>query len=91
MRTHDLPGFPDPNPSEGFSISGRLTGNGNSPAARASDACKHLLQRGSAAARQRGSAGDGQPAGGYRQPGAGGHRHPARPGAFGAMVREDVY
>jgi subtilase family serine protease len=44
MRTHGVPGFPDPNPSEGFSISGHP--HGNSPAARANDACQHLLPAG---------------------------------------------
>jgi hypothetical protein len=47
MRTHGLPGFPDPNPSGGFSFSAQPNGNPNSPAARANDACKHLLPRGS--------------------------------------------
>jgi subtilase family serine protease len=47
MRAHGLPNFPIPNPSERFSISGHLNGNPNSPAARANDACKHLLPRGS--------------------------------------------
>jgi subtilase family serine protease len=47
MRTHGLPSFPDPNPSGNFSFSGQLVGNDNSPAARANDACKHLLPRGS--------------------------------------------
>jgi subtilase family serine protease len=50
MQTHGLPGFPDPNPSEGFSISGQLNGNASSPAARANDACQHLLPRGSVTA-----------------------------------------
>jgi hypothetical protein len=48
MHTHGVPNFPDPNPSQGFSISGHL--NGNSPLARANDVCMHLLPRGSAAA-----------------------------------------
>ena len=47
MRAHGLPSFPGPNPSEGFNFSGQLNGNPNSPAARANDACKHLLPRGS--------------------------------------------
>ncbi len=46
MQTHGVPGFPDPNPSGGFSISGQP--HGNSPAARANDACEHLLAAGSA-------------------------------------------
>jgi hypothetical protein len=33
MRAHDVPDFPDPNPSASISISGRP--HGNSPAARA--------------------------------------------------------
>ena len=45
MQTHGVPGFPDPNPSEGFSISGHPTGN--SPLARANDACQPLLPAGS--------------------------------------------
>jgi subtilase family serine protease len=47
MQTHGVPGFPDPNPSEGFSISGHPSGN--SPAARANDACQHLLPASSTA------------------------------------------
>src|SRR4029077_50359 len=45
MQTHGVPDFPDPNPSEGFSISGHPTGN--SPLARADDACQQLLPAGS--------------------------------------------
>jgi hypothetical protein len=41
MRGHGLPGFPLPSPSGTVSFSGQLTGN--SPAARANAACKHLL------------------------------------------------
>jgi hypothetical protein len=41
MQTHGVPDFPDPNPSRGLSISGQP--QANSPAARANDACKHLL------------------------------------------------
>ena len=48
MQSHGLPGFPDPNPSGTFSFGRGLTGNSNSPAARAYDACKYLLPRGSA-------------------------------------------
>lgn len=48
MRTHGLPGFPDPSPSGSFS--GQPTGNPDSPAARANDACKHLLPGGGTAA-----------------------------------------
>ena len=47
MRTHGVPGFPDPHPSAGFSISVSGHPHGNSPAARAYDACKHLLPAGS--------------------------------------------
>jgi subtilase family serine protease len=47
MRAHGLPNFPIPNPSERVSISEHLNGNPNSPAARANDACKHLLPGGS--------------------------------------------
>lgn len=44
MRTHGLPGFPNPDRSSGnFGDSSQLAGSGNSPAARAYDACKHLL------------------------------------------------
>jgi subtilase family serine protease len=45
MQTHGVPGFPDPSPSGGLSISGHP--HGNSPAARANDACEHLLPAGS--------------------------------------------
>jgi subtilase family serine protease len=45
MRTHGVPGFPDPNPSAGISISGQPPGT--SPAARANEACEHLLPAGS--------------------------------------------
>jgi hypothetical protein len=44
VRTHGLPGFPDPSPSGSFSW--QLTGNPGSPAARANDICKHLLLSG---------------------------------------------
>ena len=55
MRAHGLPGFPEPKPSGGLSFhhqrrphrSAHLDGNPNSPAARANDACKHLLSGGS--------------------------------------------
>ena len=50
MQTHGLPGFPNPNPSGTFSFGRGLTGNSNSPAARAYDACKYLLPHGSATA-----------------------------------------
>jgi hypothetical protein len=50
MQTHGMPNFPDPNPSQGFGVSGQLNGNANdnSPVARANNACKRLLPRGSA-------------------------------------------
>ncbi len=44
MQTHGVPGFPDPNPAGGFSISGQP--HGNSPVARANAACEHLLATG---------------------------------------------
>jgi len=43
MRAHGLSSFPDPSPSKDFSFGGQLSGNPNSPAALANDACKHLL------------------------------------------------
>jgi hypothetical protein len=50
MQTHGVPSFPDPNPSQGFAVSGQLNGNasGNSPVAKANSACKQLLLGGSA-------------------------------------------
>ena len=48
MRGHGLPNFPIPNPSQSFSVSGHLSGN--SPVARANDACQRLLPRGSTTA-----------------------------------------
>jgi subtilase family serine protease len=52
MQAHGLPGFPDPpHPSGGASISIHINIHGqphaNSPAARANDACQHLLPAGS--------------------------------------------
>ena len=47
MQTHGVPGFPDPNPSGSFSISISGQPHANSPAARANDACEHLLPAGS--------------------------------------------
>jgi hypothetical protein len=47
MRAHGVPGFPIPNPSENVRISGPPGGNPHSPAARANDACEHLLLPGS--------------------------------------------
>jgi hypothetical protein len=43
MRTHGLPGFPSPKPSEGLGTAWHLNGGPGSPAARANDACEHLL------------------------------------------------
>ena len=45
MQTHGVPDFPDPKPSGDISISGQP--RGNSPAARANEACEHLLAAGS--------------------------------------------
>jgi subtilase family serine protease len=52
MQTHGLPNFPDPKASGSISTStsGHPHGNANSPAARANDACEHLLLNGSATA-----------------------------------------
>ena len=47
MRAHGLPGFPNPNPSQGSSFAAQPNAKPNSPAARAYDACKHLLATGS--------------------------------------------
>ena len=45
MRAHGLARFPNPSRSQGFSFGGELSANPNSPAARANDACKHLLSQ----------------------------------------------
>lgn len=50
MQAHGLPGFPLPDPSRSSSFSGQVTAEGNSPVARANDACKHLLPVASATA-----------------------------------------
>ena len=47
MRTHGVPGFPNPHPSGRISIGISGQPHGNSPAARANDACEHLLAAGS--------------------------------------------
>ena len=47
MRAHGVPGFPNPSPAGGFSISGHPAGN--SPAGRANAACQYLLQAGGTA------------------------------------------
>jgi subtilase family serine protease len=46
MRAHGLPGFPLPNPSGSPGMSVHVNGNPDGPAARANDACKHLLPTG---------------------------------------------
>jgi subtilase family serine protease len=63
MQTHGLPGFPDPNPSAGtsISISGHL--RANSPAAKAYDGCKHLLPAGSTRTGSAPAPATGSPAG----------------------------
>jgi hypothetical protein len=43
MRGHGLPEFPLPRPSTAFGVSEHLTGGPDTPAARANDACRHLL------------------------------------------------
>ena len=50
MRSHGLPGFPDPNPSGGHGVSEHVTISPGSPGARANDACKHFLSGASTAA-----------------------------------------
>jgi hypothetical protein len=63
MRAHGLPGFPNPNPSGGASAHVKV--NPDSPAARADDACKHLLAGGSTGTESPGpaiAAADHQPA-----------------------------
>jgi len=50
MRAHGLTKFPNPRPSGSFHFVGQLNGHSNSPAARANDACLHLLPSGSATA-----------------------------------------
>jgi subtilase family serine protease len=50
MRAHGLTKFPNPRPSGTFHFVGQLNGHGNSPAARANDACQHLLPSGSTTA-----------------------------------------
>ena len=49
MRSHGLPDFPLPYPSEASGVSRHVIVKPNSPAARANDACKHLLSGGSTA------------------------------------------
>jgi hypothetical protein len=53
MRAHGLTKFPNPRPSGGSGIVGQLNGNPDSPAARANDACQHLLSGGSRPGRPR--------------------------------------
>ena len=62
MRTHGLPGFPDPHPSGGTSISISVHVQANSPAAKAYGACEHLLPGRRHPDGQRDSAGGVQPA-----------------------------
>jgi subtilase family serine protease len=50
MRAHGMTKFPNPRPSGSFHFVGQLNGHSNSPAARANDACLHLLPSGSATA-----------------------------------------
>jgi subtilase family serine protease len=59
MQTHGVPNFPDPNPSGAIGISGQP--QGNSPAARAYDACKQLLVAGSTGTGSAGVATTGPP------------------------------
>jgi len=47
MRGHGVPDFPLPRPSGTSSFSGQVTGNPSGQAARANDACRHLLPGGS--------------------------------------------
>jgi hypothetical protein len=48
MQTHGVPDFPEPaSSSQSFHVSGRPSGRLTGPLARASDACEHLLPRGS--------------------------------------------
>ena len=67
MQTHGVPGFPDPSPSGGASISIHGQPPAGSPAARANDACEQLLPAGQHGNGQRHSAGHGQP--GWRRGG----------------------
>jgi hypothetical protein len=48
MQTHGVPNFPDPGPSQRVSVGKQVTGNSNTPAARAYHACQQLLTRASA-------------------------------------------
>ena len=50
MRAHGLTNFPNPKPSGAFSFTTRSNAKPDSPAARANDACQHLLPSGSATA-----------------------------------------
>ena len=50
MQTHGVPGYPDPEPSASFGIRVHLHVTPGSPAARAIEACQHLLPRASTAA-----------------------------------------
>ena len=50
MRTHGLPGFPSPRQSKGLGFVWHLNGGPGSPAAKANDACEHLLSGASSTA-----------------------------------------
>lgn len=50
MQDHGLPSFPDPSPSQDFTISGQAVGHANNPMARANAACQGLLSRSSTGA-----------------------------------------
>ena len=43
VRSHGLPDFPLPSPSEAAGVHWQLTASPGSPVARANDACQHLL------------------------------------------------
>jgi subtilase family serine protease len=62
MQTHGVPGFPNPKPSAALSISGHP--QGNSPAAKAYDACEQLLPGGSTGTGSAAAPGTASPPGG---------------------------
>jgi subtilase family serine protease len=47
MRTHGVPNFPVPSPSQRFHISGHINPKGAGPLTQANEACEHLLPPGS--------------------------------------------
>ena len=53
MRAHGVPSFPIPSPAGNSRVSGHVTANPDSPAARAHVACAHLLPRERTAVRRR--------------------------------------